>query len=97
MRVRLATQVIQCYCLLLITFYKNISLHLYLDLFQIFSNSVTAGLKFYSSQKHENLNGYEATADFCTWMNDMFDALNRKMPNQGVTPDSNDYQVYTLH
>jgi len=30
---------------------------------------------------------------FCKQINNMFDALNRKSPNEGLTPDSNDFKV----
>lgn len=62
-------------------------------MFQIFSNSVAKGLTFYISQGCDELTGCEETIAFVKRMNDMFDALNRKTPNQGLTPCSNDYKV----
>ncbi|KMQ85335.1 hypothetical protein RF55_16184 [Lasius niger] len=35
----------------------------------------------------------EATIDFCQRLNDLFDALNRKIPNEGVTSSGNDFKV----
>lgn len=39
------------------------------------------------------MKGYEETAKFSKLINDIFDALNRKVPNEGVTPDTQDYEV----
>lgn len=62
---------------------------------QIFSNSVVQGLNFYLSYNPEGpLKRCEDTSRFCKIINDMFDALNRKTPNQGVTPESNDFKVF---
>ncbi|KMQ84713.1 hypothetical protein RF55_17264 [Lasius niger] len=60
---------------------------------QIFSNSVADGLAFYLSHKCEGFSGCEETISFCKRFNDMFDAMNRKSPNQGLTPNSNDFKV----
>ena len=66
---------------------------LHFNLFQIFSNSVSNGLKFYLSHNYKQFEGYEATADFCLRINNIFDALNRKQPNQGLMLDSKDFKV----
>lgn len=63
---------------------------------QIFSNSVAQGLAFYLSQKVESLAGCEDTIQFCTQINAMFDALNRKSPNEGLTPTTKDFKVNNL-
>lgn len=60
---------------------------------QVLSNSVVHGLKFYSDQHYAGFSGCGETMEFCKRMNDMFDALNRKMPNQGLTPNSGDFKV----
>ena len=51
------------------------------------------GLKFYSHYYPEALKGYEETAKFSKQMNDVFDALNRKVPNQGLVSDNQDFKV----
>ncbi|RLU26632.1 hypothetical protein DMN91_000428 [Ooceraea biroi] len=60
---------------------------------QIFSNSVAQGLAFYLSRGVKSLAGYEETIKFCTQINDMFDALNRKSPNEGLTPETKDFKI----
>ncbi|XP_036146648.1 uncharacterized protein LOC118646884 [Monomorium pharaonis] len=60
---------------------------------QIFSNSVADGLAFYLSHGCEGLSGCEETISFCKRMNDMFDAMNRKSPNQGLTPHCKDFKI----
>lgn len=52
------------------------------------------GFQFYSRYYPEALRGYEETAKFCKKINDMFDALNRKIPNQGLVPDNDDFKIY---
>lgn len=99
MRVRLATQVQMIrdsnnLCIRIINYDSGIDV--FIIFYQIFSNSVANGLQFYVSQKCQELKGCEATIEFCKRMNDMFDALNRKVPNQGVTSNSYDFQVNVL-
>lgn len=66
------------------------NMNLLLD--QVFSNSVASGLRFY--QKHvPKWKDCEATISFCKWMNDMFDALNRRHPIDGVRVGNRDYRV----
>lgn len=59
-------------------------------LLQIFSKSVAVGLKRYLDNGYAQFKGCEGTIEFCQHMNDIFDALNRKHPNEGLTPQSND-------
>ncbi|KAF0750453.1 Uncharacterized protein FWK35_00013683 [Aphis craccivora] len=40
-----------------------------------------------------SLENCDSTINFCIKFNEMFDALNRKVPFQGVHPDTNDYKV----
>ncbi|XP_051159622.1 uncharacterized protein LOC127285741 [Leptopilina boulardi] len=60
---------------------------------QIFSDSVAKGLIFYQMHQYPQFEGCEDTANFCMKMNEMFDALNRHQPNQGLTPNSKDFKV----
>ncbi|CAL1680927.1 unnamed protein product [Lasius platythorax] len=60
---------------------------------QIFSNSVAHGLAFYKSHGCDELAGCEETIAFVKRMNDMFDVLNRKSPNEGLTPYSHDFKI----
>lgn len=69
----------------------------YLELQQVFSNSVVQGLRFYLSHDPSGpLKGCEETMEFCKRMNDMFDALNRKTPNEGLTPGNKDFKVIII-
>jgi len=63
-------------------------------LLQLFSNSVADGMNFYLRHNPKEMKGCEATRDFCKQINDMFDALNRKQPNEGLTPHGKDIEVY---
>ena len=60
----------------------------------MFSISVAKGLDFYATSGYSGFEHYESTRDFCQSMNDMFDALNRKKPNEGLTLTSNDFKVH---
>lgn len=59
----------------------------------MFSNSVAQGLAFYLSHGCKELSECEQTIEFCKRLNAMFDALNRKSPNQGLTPETNDFKI----
>lgn len=63
---------------------------------QIFSNSIVHGLKFYKAHGVPELQDCEATIDFCQRLNDLFDTLNRKILNEGVTSSGNDFKVLQL-
>lgn len=52
--------------------------------FQLFSRSVTAGLKFYREQGKPGFEDTEGTESFTRKMNDLFDALNAKFPAEGI-------------
>jgi len=46
--------------------------------------------------KERKINGLadcDSTIKFCLRFNEIFDALNRKIPFQGVNPETNDYKV----
>lgn len=50
-------------------------------------------MTFYLHRNEASMEGCEETRDFCKSVNDMLDALNRKQPNEGLTPLSPDYEV----
>ncbi|KMQ91913.1 hypothetical protein RF55_8168 [Lasius niger] len=60
---------------------------------QLFSNSIVHGLKFHKARHVSGLEDCNATINFCQRFNDLFDALNRKTPNEGLTPSGNDFKV----
>ncbi|KAF0705158.1 THAP-type domain-containing protein, partial [Aphis craccivora] len=60
---------------------------------QIFSNSMAVGLQFYRTQ---NCNGFDDSLEtqlFTTKINDMFDAMNRKFPAEGIRENSKDLEI----
>lgn len=57
---------------------------------------MAVGLQFYLSHNYKEFQGCEATIDFCLRINNIFDALNRKQPNEGLTPQSKDFKVNNL-
>ncbi|CAH1731085.1 unnamed protein product [Aphis gossypii] len=61
---------------------------------QIFSNSVAAGLKYYREyQKVPELENSLETENFSNLFNNIFDALNRKFPAEGIRQNSKDFKV----
>lgn len=63
--------------------------------FQVFSNSVAKGLEFYKLSD-SSLQFADATIKFTKRLNDLFDSLNRRCPNEGIKINSNDIQVSTF-
>lgn len=59
---------------------------------QIFSKSMAHGLRFYKNFLPE-LEGCDDTANFCEWINDLFDALNQNKSSGGVTTGDTAYKV----
>lgn len=53
---------------------------------------MASGLRFY---KHflPDLQECDNTANFCEWINDLFDALNRIKSSEGVTIEDKHYKV----
>lgn len=52
------------------------------------------GIEFYKKKKHyECFKDSEETVKFTYIMNDIFDALNRKYPAEGIRPNNNDLKV----
>jgi len=63
-------------------------------IFQIFSNSVSVGLKYY--REHENVHKLkfsQETEKFSKLFNDIFDSLNRRFPAEGIRRNSADLKV----
>jgi len=56
------------------------------------------GLRFYREQDSEGLEDSSETELFTLQINNMFDALNRKFPAEGIRKNSKDLEVYyVLH
>ncbi|KAH6945673.1 hypothetical protein HPB50_009587 [Hyalomma asiaticum] len=60
---------------------------------QIFSRTVAKGLQFYARLGAPRLYDVEPTVEFTLLLNDMFDALNRRFPAEGLTPGCKDFDV----
>lgn len=61
---------------------------------QVFSNSMAKGIEFYRCyEKVESLKNSEQTQLFTERLNQLFDALNRKFPAEGIKSKSNDFDV----
>lgn len=51
---------------------------------QIFSMSTANGIEFYKNKQFNGFTDSEETIKFTIMMNNMFDALNRKYPAEGI-------------
>ncbi|KAH6947068.1 hypothetical protein HPB50_016987 [Hyalomma asiaticum] len=60
---------------------------------QVYSRSVAKGLEYYSSRSVPRLYDVKATVDFTMRMNNLFDALNRQTPKEGLKPGCKDFAV----
>jgi len=61
---------------------------------QVFSNSMAKGIEYYRCyEKVECLKNSEQTQLFTEHFNQLFDALNRKFPAEGIKSKSNDFDV----
>ncbi|KAH6948109.1 hypothetical protein HPB50_023047 [Hyalomma asiaticum] len=60
---------------------------------QIFSSSMAAGMKYYQEQGKSNLSDCEGTIEFTLRLNDLYDALNRRYPAEGIKQGSSDIRV----
>ncbi|KAF0684835.1 MADF domain-containing protein, partial [Aphis craccivora] len=77
--------------------------HLFLDSFskmnvklatQVFSNSVSVGLKYYREiVQVKSLENSQETEYFTKLFNDIFDVLNRKFPAEGIRKYSKDFEI----
>jgi len=64
------------------------------SIFQIFSNSVSVGLKYYRDyQKVHELKYCVETEKFSKIFNDIFDLLNRRFPAERIRNNSDDFKV----
>lgn len=61
---------------------------------QIFSRSLAIGIDFYKQKHYECFKDSEETVKFTIYiMNNIFDALNRKYPSEGIRKNNKDIQV----
>ncbi|KAH7968765.1 hypothetical protein HPB52_011170 [Rhipicephalus sanguineus] len=60
---------------------------------QLLSRSVATGLKVYKRLQHPGLEDSDGTAQFTSLVNDLFDALNVKLPRFGIRSSSNEIEV----
>lgn len=60
---------------------------------QLFSNSVAKGIQFYARIGETRLCNAEATVEFTLFLNNLFDALNRRFPREGLTLGCKDFLV----
>lgn len=59
---------------------------------------MAVGIQFYRAQECTGLNDSLGTQEFTIKMNDMFDAMNRKFPAEGIRKNSKDLEVlFVLH
>lgn len=54
---------------------------------------MAVGIRFYQSKNYEGLEDCEETIQFTLMMNNLFDALNRKFPSEGIQKNSPDIEV----
>jgi len=54
---------------------------------------MAVGIKFYKSKNYKGFEDSEETINFTIMMNNIFDALNRKFPAEGIKKNSNDIEV----
>lgn len=57
---------------------------------------MAVGLQFYREQKCNGLDDSVDTQNFTMLLNDMFDALNRKFPAEGIRENSKDLEVFYM-
>ncbi|KAE9530052.1 hypothetical protein AGLY_011514 [Aphis glycines] len=60
---------------------------------QIFSKSVANGITFYKNKQFSGFDDSDETIQFTLLINDLFDALNRKYPLEGIRKSSKDLEV----
>ena len=62
----------------------------------MFSKSMVNGIQFHTSKNFEGFTDCEETIKFPDIFNNLFDALNRKFPAEGIRKDSHDLKVYYM-
>ncbi|KAG0420670.1 hypothetical protein HPB47_003359 [Ixodes persulcatus] len=62
---------------------------------QLFSHSTACGLKVYQRLKYPGLEDCGGTVEFTKRINDVFDALNVKLPSRGIKEDSKEIKIIT--
>lgn len=65
----------------------------FIKIFQIFSKSVADGIQFYKNKQYKGFEDCDETILFTLQINDLFDALNRKYPLEGIRKSSKDLEV----
>jgi len=54
---------------------------------------MAVGIEFYNKKHFQGFENCEETIKFTLFMNNLFDALNRKFPAEGIKEKSNDLEV----
>lgn len=54
-------------------------------------------INFYKQKKYDCFKDTEETVKFTIKMNDLFDALNRRYPKEGIRKNSSDIQVFYVY
>lgn len=52
------------------------------------------GITFYNNKKFDGFDECEETIQFTLMMNNLFDALNRRFPAEGIKHNSKDLEVF---
>jgi len=58
--------------------------------------SVANGMEFYKKKKIEGFKDCEDVIKFTIMVNNMFDAVNRKFPAEGIRKNSRDLEVFYM-
>ena len=54
---------------------------------------MAAGIQFYQSKNYKGFEDCDQTIKFTLMMTSLFDALNRKFPDEGIKKNSSDYRL----
>lgn len=55
---------------------------------------MAVGMQFYRNRNEKNILHSEETEQFTLFINNLFDALNRKFPTEGIRKNSYDFEVF---